>query len=103
MAERGAGALVIGFRREDERRFARVVKPSAVRTAFGQAVLLGTRPQVITLPPELQANMNGGPCISCGHDVYLNRLGWSALVERDADVCCMGCEDRYSAEITRAL
>ncbi len=100
---RDSGDLVVGYRRYDERRFVRVIRRASIRTAFGSVPILGSRDATVRLPPDLECNLNGGPCISCHQDVYLNRLGWSALVEKDADVCCMDCEDRYSAEITRAL
>lgn len=99
---RNSGALVVGFRREDERRFARVAQPEAM-IGNTRIPLLGQRPRVYRLPTELQCNLNGGACISCGRDVYLNRSGYSALIEKDADVCCTECEDRYSAEMTKSL
>lgn len=97
---RNSGALVVGYRREDLRRFQRDM-PYRQVVAGGLAVpLLGAR---VKLTGDLQCNTIGGRCISCGHDVYLNRMGYSAVLEKDADVCCMECEDRYSAEMTRQL
>jgi hypothetical protein len=52
---------------------------------------------------DLDCEILAGSCVSCGAGVFLNKLGYSAVLEKDADVCCMQCEDRYSAEISRSL
>ncbi len=75
MGEARSHAIVIGFRKEDLRRFQ--MRPAAL--------------------------VDAGKCIGCSHHVYLNWLGVSAIRERDADVCCDECESRYHAEINRAL
>lgn len=49
------------------------------------------------------ADIVGGKCIGCSRPVYVNIFGASAIRERDADVCCIYCEQMYDAEINRAL
>lgn len=105
MAERRSGALVVGYRKEDPRRHVRAraaaIRPGLIRTPSGLVV---PSSGVVRRPEhELDCNHAAGACISCGRTVYLNSLGMSALHEKDADVCCMECEDRYSAEMTRSL
>lgn len=100
MAPRNSGALVVGFRKEDPRRHVRDV-PYREIVAGGQRIpLLGAR---VRLTDSLECTIVGGRCISCSREVYLNQMGYSAVIEKDADVVCMDCEDRYSAEITRSL
>jgi hypothetical protein len=102
---RNAGALVIGYRREDERRFVQVraaaLRPRYVRHPSGAIVPLAGVVKRET--SDLDCTIDAGRCISCGHAVYLNSLGYSAVLEKDADVACMECEDRYAAELTRSL
>lgn len=104
---RNAGALVVGFRKGDVRRFAvrRAMESRArgklIRTPSG--MLVPAEGVVNIRPQDLDCNTVGGRCVSCGADVYLNQLGYSAVLEKDADVACMECEDRFGAEITRSL
>ena len=102
---RNAGALVIGYRREDDRRFvavrARRARRGWITTPSGLAVR--SEGTVNVTSSELDCTLVGGRCISCGADVYVNRLGASAIVEKDADVACMQCEDRYASDMTRSL
>lgn len=100
MAARNSGALVVGYRREDRRRHVRDIPYRVVQAGGVRVPLLGAR---VRLTGAMECNRIGGRCISCGHDVYLNEMGFSAVLEKDADVCCMECEDRYSAEMTRSL
>lgn len=107
MAPRNSGALVIGFRKEDERRYAarRALEARAVgrfiRTPSGAVVPASG---VVNMrAADLDCNILAGACVSCGAGVFLNSLGYSAVLEKDADVACMDCESRYSAEITRSL
>lgn len=76
MGEPRSHAIVIGYRREDLRRYSEKIPP---------------------------ADIPGGACISCGHQVYFNHFGVSAIRERDADVCCDACETLYGADINRSL
>lgn len=101
MAPRNSGALVIGFRRDDQRRYSRAIPTSWVPGRHGG--LTRVPAQVVKLPLDLQCHIQAGSCVGCGATVYLNQLGYSAVRERDADVCCMECEDRYSADISRSL
>ncbi len=71
-----AHAIVVGYRREDLRRYTE-------------------KTPVADIP--------GGKCISCGHLVYFNRYGIGAIRERDADVVCDVCEREYSADINHSL
>lgn len=75
MGEPHSHAIVVGYAKSDVRRHMKI-------------------------PP---ADQRAGRCISCGRDVYVNAYGLSAIVERDADVCCDDCEHRYSADINRSL
>jgi hypothetical protein len=107
MAPRNSGALVVGYRLEDPRRYAerRAAESRArgrfIRTPSG--ALVPAEGVVRMRARDLDCEIDAGRCISCGQAVYLNSLGYSAVLERDADVCCMQCEDRYSADITRSL
>ncbi len=87
MAPRNSGALVVGYAKGDSRRF-------EVRHASGLVTLEDT---------PWERSIVGGSCLSCGRDVYMNHLGYSAVLENDADVVCQDCEDRYAADITRSL
>lgn len=49
------------------------------------------------------ADIVGGKCIGCSHPVYVNVFGADAIRSRDADVCCVFCEQRYDADINHAL
>lgn len=99
---RNSGALVIGYRKEDLRRFQREVPGGVLRFGGRVVPVIGAR-RTLTLEGPYRCDIIGGKCISCGRDVYLNQLGYSAVLEKDADVCCMECEDRYSADISRSL
>ena len=99
---RNSGALVVGYRKEDQRRFSRIVGGRSFRVGGMVVPVLGAS-RTLTLEGPYRCDIVGGKCISCGRDVYLNQLGYSAVLEKDADVVCMECEDRYSADITRAL
>lgn len=104
---RNSGALVIGYRKDDERRYAlrRAAESQAIgRFIRGPGGMIVPASGVVNMrAADLDCNILAGSCISCGTGVYLNSLGYSAVLEKDADVCCMECEDRYSAEITRSL
>jgi hypothetical protein len=97
---RGGDAFVVGFRHEDPRRFVRhrvaiSPRPRLIRTPSG--MLVPSSGVVARNEHDLDCEIMAGKCIGCGHDVYLNALGMSALYERDADVCCMQCEADYDS------
>lgn len=72
-----AHALVIGYRKEDVRRFTEKFPP---------------------------ATIDAGPCIAdCGRHVFFNASGISAVRDRDADVCCLQCEYQFAADINRSM
>lgn len=52
------------------------------------------------IPP---ANIPAGLCISCGRMCFVNPSGAAAIRDRDADVCCIECESRYTADINASL
>lgn len=97
MAPRNSGALVVGYRKEDERRFVRDMP-----AGFDPGSRLFLPARRIDLG-EFRCEIDAGTCISCGARVFLNHWGYSAVLEKDADVVCFDCEDRYSADITRGL
>ena len=49
------------------------------------------------------ADIQAGACISCGEQCYVNENGADAIRSRDADVCCIRCENLYAADINRSL
>lgn len=75
MPEARAHAIVVGFLKDDLRRFRKIPV----------------------------ADIDGGRCISCSKPVFFNLFGVSAIREKDADVVCDQCERRYQADIDRAL
>ena len=75
MGNTRAHALVIGFRKSDDRRHLKYPAAEIV----------------------------GGKCVGCSSDVYVNPFGAGAIRERDADVCCTFCEQKYDADINRSL
>lgn len=100
MAERGADAIVVGYRKDDPRRSvgerARLQRPQVVLGPGGRRIPLLGRVQVETV--DLDCRILAGSCISCGRGVYVNALGYSAVVERDADVVCAECEPEVFAD-----
>lgn len=99
---RNSGALVVGFRKEDPRR--NIHARAALERARQRASGLILPPGVVRMEDhELDASIIGGKCIGCNRDVYLNRLGMSAVREKDADVCCVECEQGYGADLTYSL
>lgn len=97
---RNSGALVVGYRKDDLRRHVRAVPGTVIRAGGRVVPILG---RTVRLEGEYECTIVGGRCISCGCDVYLNRWGYSAVLEKDADVACMECESRYSADMTKSL
>lgn len=47
------------------------------------------------------ANRVGGPCVSCGRDVYFNASGAAAVRDRDAHPICERCHKVHGDEILR--
>lgn len=98
MSPRNAGALVVGFLKDDPRRF-EVPVPAHVHPISG----LFIPARVVRLTGMSERDVIAGKCISCNADVYVNQSGMSAVIEKDADVCCQHCHDRWPADIDYSL
>lgn len=98
---RNSGALVVGYRKGDPRRYVqRRTSEARAKAARSGLWLPGT---VEMERHELDCHTIAGRCIGCNQDVYVNSLGMSAVREKDADVCCLQCETNYGADLTNSI